>query len=628
MLFVVVFVPMFIRKSPIKSKKSGGAYFSYRLVESVRVDGKVQQKTILNLGKHFDIDPAHWSWLAQRIDQIIHGENPLDDLFNAEIDVDVDLEASAQRYAALALQKLSAPVITEPIESEADKTDYQSVDVNQLEVLQPRSIGGETLALHAFQQLQLDKALEEMGFNKVDRSAALGNIIGRIIHPGSERETHRWLQQNSALGELVNYDFGQLSLDRLYKVGDKLLNKKVALETHLAAREQDLFNLTRHIILYDLTNTYFEGQASSNPKARRGRSKEKRSDCPLVTMGLVLDGDGFPLGSQVFEGNASEPATLEIMLNQLGETSDYKSSTVVLDAGIATQANLDWLKNQGFHYIVVSRERYKEKPDLEQGAVIVKDIEHDRVMAKRVVDTETQEVRLYCHSEKREVKESAIRSQFAQRFETALQTLHEGLTKKGTTKRYNKVIERIGRMKEKYSRVAQDYVIDVKAGDDKLNAIAIEWSRNDAADKKDNNAGVYCLRTDIETLSEQELWKTYIMLTEVESSFKSMKSELGMRPVYHQKEERVTAHLFITLLAYHLVHTLRVQFKAKGIHLSWDSIRNLMDSQQRITVSMPTKEGQQIHVRTTSRAEPAHQQLYDALGVESDAIGNNKAVID
>lgn len=619
---------MFIRKSPIKRNKSGSDYYSYRLVESVRADGKVQQKTLLNLGKHFDIDSAHWSWLAQRIEQIIQGNFPQAELFETTPVVNAELEAEAQRCAALVLQKLSAPVVKQGEPLSIKITDYQHIDVNQLDVLQPRSIGGETLALHAFQQLQLEPLLTEMGFNKVDRAAALGNIIGRIIHPGSERETHRWLQQNSALGELVHYDYAQISLDRLYKVGDKLLNKKVTLEKHLATREQDLFNLRRHIILYDLTNTYFEGQASSNAKAARGRSKEKRSDCPLVTMGLVLDGDGFPLGSQVFEGNASEPATLEIMINQLSQASDHKSTTVVLDAGLATQANLDWLKSQAYHYIAVSRESHKEKPDLEHGAVLVKDVQYDHVMAKRVIDSDTQEVRLYCHSEKRESKDSAIRSQFALRFETSLQTLHDGLTKKGTTRRYDKIIERIGRMKEKYARVAQDYNIEVKADDEKLNAIAIQWSRNNAAEQKDNNAGVYCLRTDIDTLSEQEIWNTYIMLTEVESSFKSMKSELGMRPVYHQKEERVTAHLFITLLAYHVVHTLRVQLKEKGFHLSWESIRNIMASQQRLTVSMPTKEGTQIHVRTTSRAEPIHQQLYDALGMKSDPIGNNKTVVN
>ena len=326
----------------------------------------------------------------------------------------------------------------------------------------------------------------------------------------------------------------------------------------------------------------------------------------------------------------------------------------MLDAGISSQANLDWLKDKGYHYIVVSRERHKQKPDLNQGAAIVKPTIGDQVIAQRVEDTETGEVRLYCHSQKREAKDQAIRTQFNLRYEAALTSLHEGLTKKGTTKKYEKILERLGRLKEKHARVSQDYSIVVNAGgsnsdngsdnnsditttggspDNKKlieqNSLVTEilWTRKDSASKKDDNMGVYCLRTDINTLTEKELWQTYVMLTDVEASFKSMKSELGLRPIYHQKEERVTAHLFITLLAYHLVHTLRTQFKHKGIHLSWQSIRDIMASQQRVTVSMPTAEQQQLYIRTTTEAELVHQPFYQALNLKSDVLGASKTTI-
>lgn len=620
---------MFIRKSPIKSKKAGGSYYSYRLVESVRVEGKVKQKTLLNLGKHFEVDAAHWHLLANRIDQIVQGTGQTQhDLFEPNETLDIKLEALAQRYAALLLQKLSSPVLPSGSIDDSQVVDYQTLDVNQLKVLQPRSVGTETLALHAFRQLRLDDKLRELGFNEKDLSAAIGTIIGRMVHPASERETHRWLQNTSALDELIGQDFGKLSLDRLYKVADKLLKNKAEIESHLGQKEQELFNLQRTIILYDLTNTYFEGQAKNNKKAAHGRSKEKRTDCPLVTMGLVLDGDGFPLGSDIFEGNASEPKTLKIMLNGLSNASDHQGSTVVLDAGIASQANLDWLKDNDYHYIVVSREKYKQKPDLDQGAVIVKPTPNDQVIAQRVENADTGEVRLYCHSQKREAKDQAIRTQFNSRYESALKALNDGLSKKGTTKKYEKILERLGRLKEKHARVSQDYDIVVNTNEERTFATEIIWTRKDSADTKDENMGVYCLRTDIKTLTEKELWQTYVMLTDVEASFKSMKSELGLRPIYHQKEERVTAHLFITVLAYHLVHTLRKQLKDQAINLSWQSIRNIMASQQRVTVSMPTADQRQIYIRSTTEPELVHQSLFKALDLEPCALGARKAVVE
>jgi transposase len=181
-----------------------------------------------------------------------------------------------------------------------------------------RSIGAETLAWHAFTQLQLDKKLTALGFNGKDQAAVIGNIIDRMVSPGSERHTLDWLQTHSALGELLDHDFETTSLTRLYTITDKLLAQQGKIEPFLYQRECSLFELKQTIILYDLTNTFFEGTAKQNPKAQFGRSKEKRSDCPIVTMGLVLDGDGFPMNSKIFKGNISEAGTLEQMIDHLG----------------------------------------------------------------------------------------------------------------------------------------------------------------------------------------------------------------------------------------------------------------------------------------------------------------------
>ena len=257
--------------------------------------------------------PAHWPLLTARIDQLLQGSAPHQaELFHLADEVGQLLEAAAERYSDLIIAKLAQPMAVATAEQ-----DYQRVDINRVDAVECRSIGAETLALHAIDQLQLAQKLTALGFNGVDLAAALGSIIGRMVSPGSELHTHEWLQSCTALGELLDHDFGSTSLSRLYRISDQLLKHQAALEDFLAGQEQTLFDLNRRIVLYDLTNTYFEGQCAGNPNAQFGRSKEKRSDCPLVTLGLVLDGDGFPLGSQVFPGNASEPATLKIMLEGL-----------------------------------------------------------------------------------------------------------------------------------------------------------------------------------------------------------------------------------------------------------------------------------------------------------------------
>ena len=618
---------MYIRRTKTKNLDDGGAYYTYRIVESVRLGKQVKQRTLLNLGKDFAIDSEHWSLLTARIKQLLEDSEPhQQELFHVADDLTQLLEASAQRYSALIIAKLA-----QAVDVESPETYYHSVDINHVEALQARSIGVESLAWHALQQLQLDQKLTALGFNKVELAAAVGSIIARVVSPGSELHTHNWLQSCSALGELLDHDYGNTSLTRLYNISDKLLKHQTALETFLSDQEQTLFDLNRSIVLYDLTNTYFEGQCTQNPKAQFGRSKEKRSDCPLVTLGLVLDGDGFPLSSQVFPGNASEPGTLELMLDGLLEKNPLSQTAkpvIIMDAGIASQDNIDWLTEQNYHYLVVSREQSVKNPKDQDNAVMVRDTEHSKVCVYSETDAETNETRLYCHSEQKAKKEQSIRNRFHVRMEEALNKLDAGLNKKYTLKKYSKILERIGRLREKNRRVSPDYQIEVIADKEQKNAIRIEWELQPQSEQKDLHCGVYCLRTNISDWSEEQLWTTYIMLTEIEATFRSLKSELGLRPVYHQKEERVTGHLFITLLAYHLVHTLRYQLKQQGIHLSWENIRKIMSTQQRISITLPTDDHKTIHLRTTTKTEMRQKQIYDALNIKTDLIGKYKTIID
>ena len=208
--------------------------------------------------------------------------------------------------------------------------------------------------------LELPGVLEAVGFNGVESAVAIGSIIARRAEPGSEMATWQWLRERSALGELIDFNFESISPMRLYRISDLLVKHRGEIEKALFSNIRNLFSLTATVTLYDLTNTYFEGEMAQNPKARRGHSKEKRADCPLVTLGLVLDGSGFVRSSRMFDGNISEAQTLESMLKELEAPED---AMVIMDRGIATQVNVDWLVDHSYRYVVMSRERIRRFDD-------------------------------------------------------------------------------------------------------------------------------------------------------------------------------------------------------------------------------------------------------------------------
>jgi len=608
---------MYIRRTTIKSRKDGRQYYTYRLVESNRTGKKVKQRTILNLGRDFSLPRDQWSDLVSRIEELVSGQKSL-------FPSSKNIEKLAQHYAALIIQS------HQQREPDNNTSDYQEIDLASLQVIRPRSVGTEHTALHAFGSLKIDNKLKELGFTGPQIAAATGAIIGRMCFPASELATHYWLQEVSGLGELIGYDFSKTSLYRMYQISDQLLKHKKDIEAHLYNEERNLFGLEETITLYDLTNTYFEGSCKSNTLAAHGRSKEKRSDCPLVTLAMVLDSSGFPKRTQVFKGNVSEPKTMAKIIQELETTAspglfDQKKATVILDAGIATEDNVKWLQAHQYHYIVVSRKRHREFND--QDAVIVKEDDVCTVKAQKNLDQETGETLLYCHSTRKEKKEQAIADRFIERFEDEMKKLASGLHKKGCTKKYDKVLERIGRIKQKYSKAAKQHQIDVEKDDKTGNAIKIRWQHCPAPETTETLPGVYCLRTSHENWDEDRLWHTYTMLTDLEAVFRSLKTELGLRPVYHQLTDRVTGHLFITVLAYHLVHVLRLRLKKTGINETWQSLRRQLAGQNRVTVTMQNKNGDMVHVRKSTRSELRQQKIYSALGIKSLPGQNIKTII-
>ena len=604
---------MFIRRTTIKSRQTGEPYYTYRLVESIREGGRVRQRTLLNLGRYFEVPREQWARLVQRIEHLIGGQPDW-----LPSDLDAQWEEAAQRYAAQLIRTRASVVEGRP----AEAADYQSVAIDSLELLRPRSVAIEHVALAALRQVGLDKKLAALGLNGPQQAAAIGTLVARMAAPGSELATYQWLQEQSALGELIDFDFLGLDLMALYRISDQLLKHKRALEGFLYEQERTLFDFEEVITLYDLTNTYCEGTAKGNANAALGKSKEKRSDCPLVTLALVLDASGFPKRSEIFAGNLSESKTLAQMFGKLNSEHTDNAPTVVLDAGIASEENIAWLVENGYRYLVVSRKRHREfDPD---AAVLIKEGEELTIRAQRRVNADTGEVELYCHSSQREKKEQGIAERFAKRFEAALAKLAEGLHKKGTVKRYDKVHERLGRLRERYARAAQYYEVTVAHDEASGKATAIRWQRTKPL--AETLPGVYCLRTNEDAWDEATLWRTYTMLTDLEAVFRSLKSELGLRPIYHRKTDRVSAHLFISVLAYHLVHTIRFQLKAAGIHLSWEGIRRALAGQDRLTVTLKRADGKTVHIRKATRAEPRQQAIYDALGI-SDLPGRTEKTV-
>jgi transposase len=608
---------MYIRRTRTRNTITGEAYFTHRLVRSQRHGAKVRQVTLLNLGRYFAIDQKHWPTLCARIEQLLSSQQHL---FALECPITVEREA--QRIVAQLLARQSEVGPAAEQSKKATQPDVQAVEVDSLEMSRPRTVGVEHLGLWAMEQVGFPELLREAGLNGPQRAAAVGSIIGRMAAPGSELFTHGWLGDRSGLGELMDVDYERMSLMQLYRVSDLLLRHRQIIEQRLFSRVSGLFGFSCTVTLYDLTNTYFEGEALGNAKARRGHSKEKRTDCPLLTLGLVLDGSGFVRRSEVFAGNVAEVGTLEEMLRGLGAAA---GALVVMDRGIASEANLSWLSGQGYRYLVVSRERRRQFDY--DGATCIETASREKVHIQKVLSDDGQQVRLYCYSERRAKKEEGIVQRFAERFEAGLKKISDGLLRPRAMKDIDKIRERIGRLKEKSHGVGAHYHIEVIADETGKKARALQWERSPRQATMLSHPGVYCLRSNETGWDEQRLWRTYVMLTDLESVFRSLKSELGLRPVYHHKEVRGDGHLFITVLAYQFVQIIRRKLREKGITERWRSLRETLAGQCRVTATFRRADGRTLNVRKATNPEPGQRMIYQALGVPMTPGGVKKLVV-
>jgi transposase len=606
---------MFIRKTHLLNRETKKSYFNFQLVESIRTERGPRQRILLNLGSQLDLDKQECKLLADRIEEIVIGHSSL---FPAP----EKIEKLAQIYAQKLVRNLSVPM--EKIAPTVAVPDLQTIDLKTLIQQEARTVGSEHLLLTIASELKLPEYFKKLGFSQTEIALSLSTIIARAVFPASERATFSRLQYQSGLGELLDFDFHDISLEKLYQTSDLLLKHKESLEKHLKKEQRSIHGVVSTLILYDLTNTYMEGQAKSNPKAKHGVSKEKRTDCPLVTLGLVVDQHGFILRSKFLEGNVSEPKSLDQAIQALGYESDLIKPTLVIDAGISSAENLSWLKNNGYTYIVSARQ---DPPTAEING------EHEYCgddgqvkVAHLKIEDDKEDRWLICHSPAKEATASQMKTIFQQRFEHDLSKLHAGLSKPKGRKKYEKVLERVGRLKEKHRKISGCYEITVTPSTDQKTAIAVEWKI--LSEKlTEKLTGEYFLRTNLMDKGAKELWDVYNMLRRIEDSFRFMKSALGMRPVYHQKGKRVDGHLWITILAYYLIQDVMYRLKKRGIVEQWQTVRTHLDSRVRVTAQVQTDQNKTLHVRSTTEPEVFHKKIYEALGLSSKILSSKKSVL-
>ena len=598
---------MYIKATRTHTDKDGQPVRSHRLVLAQRVGDKVRHRTLLNLGTDYPVPRGKWKAVTDLAEALLHGRPPL---FEGEADVQAAAEDIVAKLRARGFR-------ADAMQEEARKPDIATVDLDTLEHENPRTVGCERLCLKALDDLGFAEILHGLDIKGRDGRIASALIVARMVHPASERDTSRWLRHDSAAAELLGLEGDRKALRRktLYRIGDLLWRHRAAIQRELFNRERALLDLPETIAFYDLTNVHYHGHTGGE-LPRFGRSKQKRDDCPLITLALALDGAGFPRSCEILPGNVSEPGTLHDALARLeavcGGTAP--KPTVVMDAGIATEENIVWLGEQGYDWIAVSRGARPPLPEGGPEALLITSARHE-VRAWRLASVDG-EARLYVVSEGKKKAENAIIGLRRNRFEAALEKLHGGLPVKGRLKRYDKVLESIGRLKQRFSAVARHYEITVEKAKTGPNATAVRFKRRPQYDEADEGAGAYVLRTSHIDWDIETVLRTYWRITDIEATFRSLKSELGLRPIWHQLDRRIAAHLLIAVLAYHAVHLIRTRLAARDIHKCWASIRESMRTWVRITTRLRQSDGTLIVNRQDTRPAAEVAAISSAAGVD------------
>ena len=594
---------MFIKKVVKTYKNTGKSYTEYRFVRSYRTSVGPRQQTLLTV-KEIPLPESQWKLLADTVEALLHREQVLF--------VDELVLALANHYCN-EIRARNPEFSGNADQNVPPDLPRQLIYKDSVQVFNDRSFGAEYIAYWMYKRLNFEDLFKKLGYTERQRKLISLSIIGRLVAPGSENATRRWAKELSAIDELIEADLSRLGHNALYRISDTIYKHKDEIETHLCEQERSIFNLQESLCLYDLTNTFLEGQAAAIPKASFGRSKEKRKDCRLLTLGMVVDELGFCKKSNILEGSVSEPHTLKGMIEALSVNIVRDPlPTIVMDAGIATIENLQYLREKGFHYLCVSRTKPPFPDQINPDNMIEVHRDKRNLVEAQIFEAE-EELLLYCHSQKMEGKERAMQDRYGKRFEEDLEKIVASISKKYSDKSYGKIMQRIGRIKERYSSIGRFYQIDVREEEGIVKSI--EYHKVKAEEEEARFSGSYWLRTSYKGWDEKQIWDTYMMLNRIESAFRSLKHELAFRPIYHSTGKRADAHIFIAVLAYHLLNAIGLELRQEGIHDSWKTVREMMSSHRRVSFSGMTDKKSVVTERITTLADSYHLKIYRALNM-------------
>lgn len=566
---------MYLRHTTVR--RGGKTHTYWRLVRSVRVGRKVRQEIVAQLG---ELD-AQGQLAARSLAERLVGVERQPGLFDDELP-------------------------TEPI----------ALDLRRVKLERGRRFGDVWLAWRLWQAVGLDQVLAELlppGREDVPwATMAAVLVIARLCELSSELHIAEDWFRRTALDDLLGVPEAKVNDDRCYRALDRLLEHKDALERHLKDKLGSLFALDYDLLLYDVTSTYFEGLADANPQAQRGYSRDHRSDCKQVCIGLVVTREGFPLGFEVFAGNRHDSTTVREIVACMEERYGRSSRVWALDRGMVSEEHLEWLRERGSRYIVGTpknqlRAYERQLIDGEWSAI------RDGLAVQLVPSDDGVETFILCRSEDRAAKEQAMRERFAGRIEAGLTSMAAACLKRRSAPG---VIERrVGRLLQRNQRAARFYDIRVTQAED--GAARLQWSRSEAAWTQACACdGCYVLRSNVTDWTAQELWQAYIQLTEAEAAFRIHKESLQLRPVWHQTAERVQAHILVCFLAYVLRKTLDGWCRQAGLGSSVTTVLEEMARIQSTDVVLPTQDGRQVRLRCVVRPDPAQAILLDRLGLQ------------
>ena len=581
---------MFLRR--YERHKRGKKHTYWALVESIRTAQGSRQRVVAYLGELKKSEQNGWAWLGRRLDK---KDRPAPSLFDP-------------------------PAYPEP-----DDREPMLVKIKGIRLERSRDFGDVWLALGLWRLLGLEELLTGLmptGREEVSWPVVASILsIARFCEPSSELHIEQTWYRRTALGDLLGVPVGQVYTDRLYAGLDQLLPHKPAIEAHLKQRLGDLFDLQYDLLLYDITSTYFEGECLGNPMAQRGYSRDNRPDCVQVCIGLVVTTDGIPLGYEVFDGNTNDSTTVETIVQAMEAKYGQANRVWVMDRGMVSEDNLKFLRRRGGSYIVGT-----PKAMLRQFEQHLTRKDWHEVQAgvevKLVPGPDGTETFILARSHDRREKEKAMHERFCERMETKLQAM-KASAECGRLKDSGVANRRLGRLQSQYWRAAAAFDVKIEpiprpTGKSRL---SITWTRNARwSEWTALSEGCYLLRTNLTDTDPATLWKRYIQLTEAEWAFRISKDELEIRPIWHQKRERVLAHILVCFLAYVLWKTLAQWMRGAGLG---DAPRTVIEEFAKIKsgdVVLPTRTadgqpGKTIRVRCVTTPDAAQKVLLNRLGL-------------